>query len=105
VSRSARTRAAREGTPVTGCYRLRRAAAGAAGQRTLGHVSDPSRDYQKDLLRLATFLVRHGASAEQVVRDVLESSPPEGRDVAAERQAVVVRCRAILRKRHGLPPS
>jgi hypothetical protein len=68
-------------------------------------VADPSRDYHKDLLRLAAFLVRDDAEAEQVVGSVLESSPPEERDAHSDRRAVVIRCRAILRERRGLPPS
>jgi hypothetical protein len=68
-------------------------------------VAEPSGDYDKRLMRLATFLVRDQAAAEQVVRDVLASSPPQVRDARAERQAVVSRCRAILRERRGLPPD
>jgi hypothetical protein len=68
-------------------------------------VAEPSGDYDKHLMRLARFLVRDQAAAEQVVRDVLASSPPQVRDAGAERQAVVNRCRAILRKRRGLPPD
>jgi hypothetical protein len=56
-------------------------------------------------MRLATLLVRDQAAAEQVVRDVLASSPPQVRDAGAERRAVVSRCRAILRERGGLPPD
>jgi hypothetical protein len=68
-------------------------------------VAEPSGDYDKRLMRLATFLVRDQAAAEQVVRDVLASSPPQVRDARAERQAGVRRCRAILRERRGLPPD
>jgi hypothetical protein len=42
------------------------------------------------------------AAAERVVRDVLEGSPPEGRDAAADRRAVVNRYRGILRERRQL---
>jgi hypothetical protein len=56
-------------------------------------------------MRLAELLVRDHAAAEQVVRDVLASSSRQVRDAGAERQAVVNRCRAILRERAGLPPS
>ena len=69
-------------------------------------MAEPSGgDYDKRLMRLATFLVRDQAAAEQVVRDVLASRPLPVRDAVAERQAVVSRCRAILRKRRGLPPD
>jgi len=43
-------------------------------------------------------------AAERVVRDVLASGPPQVRNTGAERQAVVSRCRAIIRQRAGLPP-
>jgi hypothetical protein len=56
-------------------------------------------------MRLATLLVRDQAAAEQVVRDVLASSPPQVRDAGAERRVAVNRCRAILRERGGLPPD
>jgi hypothetical protein len=68
-------------------------------------VTEPSGDYDKRLVRLAALLIRDQAAAEQAVRDVLTSSPPQGRDAGAERQAVVNRCRAILRERRGLPPD
>jgi hypothetical protein len=68
-------------------------------------VAELSGDYDKHLMRLATFLVRDQAAAEQVVCDVLASRPPQVRNAGAERQAVVSRCRAILRKRGGLPPD
>jgi hypothetical protein len=68
-------------------------------------VAEQSGDYDKRLMRLATFLVRDQAAAEQVVRDMLASSPPQVRDAGAERQAVASRCRAILRKSRGLPPD
>ena len=68
-------------------------------------MTEPSGDYDKSLMRLATLLVRDQAEAEQVVRDVLASSPPQVRDAEAERRAVVIRCRAILRERGGLPPD
>jgi hypothetical protein len=68
-------------------------------------MAEPSGDYDKHLMRLATFLVRDQATAEQVVRDVLASRPPQVRDAGTERRAVVNRCRAILRKRRGLPPD
>jgi len=68
-------------------------------------VAEPGGDYDKHLTRLATFLIRDQAAAEQVVRDVLASSPPQVRDAGAEWQAVASRCRAILRKRRGLPPA
>jgi hypothetical protein len=68
-------------------------------------VTEPSGDYDKRLMRLATLLVRDQAAAEQVVRDVLASSPPQVRDAGAEQRAVVKRCRAILRERGGLPPD
>jgi hypothetical protein len=56
-------------------------------------------------MRLATLLVRDQIAAERVVHDALASSPPQMRDAGTERQAVVNRCRAILRKRRGLPPD
>jgi len=63
-------------------------------------VTDLSGDRYKHLLRLAEFLVRDHATAERVVREVTESSPLEVQDAdAAQRQAVVKRCRAILRER------
>jgi len=68
-------------------------------------VTEPSGDYGKRLMRLAALLVRDQAAAEQVVRDVLASSPPQVRDAGAEQRAVVNRCRAILRERGGLPPD
>ena len=68
-------------------------------------MTEPSGDYDKSLMRLAALLVRDQAAAEQVVRDVLASSPPQVRDAGAERRAVVNRCRAILRERGGLPPD
>jgi hypothetical protein len=64
-------------------------------------VTEPSGDYGKRLTRLAALLVRDQAAAEQVVRDVLASSPPQVRDAGAERRAVVNRCRAILHERGG----
>jgi hypothetical protein len=64
-------------------------------------VTEPSGDHGKSLVRLAALLIRDQAAAEQVVRDVLASSPPQVRDAAANRQAVVKRCRAILRERGG----
>lgn len=66
-------------------------------------MADPCGDYDKHLMRLAKFLVRDDATAGQVVRDVLASSPPQARDAGAERQAVVIRCRAILRERCRRP--
>jgi hypothetical protein len=66
-------------------------------------VADPCGDNDKHLMRLATFLVRDQATAEQVVRDVLASSPPQVRDAGAERRAVVNRCHAVLRERHRRP--
>ena len=68
-------------------------------------MADPSGAHHKNLLRLAAFLIRDQATAEQVVREVLESSPPQGRDVTADRQALANRCRAILRERRGQPPD
>lgn len=68
-------------------------------------MTEPCGDYDKRLVRLAALLVRDQAAAEQVVRDVRASSPPQVRDAEAERQAVVIRCRAILRERRGLPPD
>jgi hypothetical protein len=57
-------------------------------------------------MRLAKLLLRDHAAAGQAVRDVLASRPPQVRDAKAERQAVVSRCRAILRERAvWLPPS
>jgi len=70
-----------------------------AGRRRLGYVADARGDNRQSLVRLAALLVRDQAAAERVVRDVLESSPLEGRDAAADRQAVVIRCRGILRER------
>jgi hypothetical protein len=64
-------------------------------------VTEPSGDYDKSLVRLAALLIRDQAAAEQVVRDVLASSPPQVRDAGAERQAVVNRCRAIICERGG----
>jgi hypothetical protein len=69
---------------------------GCAGRRRPGHMADPRGGYHERLVRLATFLLRDDAAAEQVVRDVLESSPPQARDAEAERRAVVSRCRAII---------
>jgi hypothetical protein len=66
-------------------------------------VADQCGDYDKHLMRLAEFLVRDHATAEQVVRNVLASSPPQVRDAGAERRAVVNRCRAILRERYRRP--
>jgi hypothetical protein len=57
--------------------------------------------HDKHLLRLAVFLVRDQATAEQVVRDVLASGPAQERDVQADRRAVVNRCREINLKRRG----
>ena len=68
-------------------------------------MTEPSGDYGKHLMRLAALLVRDQAAAEQVVRDVLASSPPQVRDAGAERRAVVSRCRAIPRERGELPPD
>jgi hypothetical protein len=62
-------------------------------------VADPCGGYGERLVRLAKFLLRDDVAAEQVVCDVLESSPPQVRDAEAERRAVVIRCRAILRER------
>ena len=64
-------------------------------------MTEPSGDYGKRLVRLATLLVRDQAPAGQVVRDMLASSPPQVRDAGAERRAVVNRCRAIIRERGG----
>jgi hypothetical protein len=62
-------------------------------------VADARGDYRDCLERLAALLVRDQAAAERVVRDVLEGSPLEGRDAAADRRDVVIRCRGILRER------
>jgi hypothetical protein len=62
-------------------------------------VADARGDYRESLVRLAALLIRDRAAAELVVRDVLEGSPLEGRDASADRQAVVSRCRGILRER------
>ena len=64
-------------------------------------MTEPGGGYGKRLMRLAALLIRDQAVAEQVVRDVLASSPPQVRDAGAERRAVVSRCRAILRERKG----
>ena len=68
-------------------------------------MTEPGGDYDKRLMRLAALLVRDQAAAEQVVRDVLASRPPQVRDAGAEQRAVVSRCRAIPRERGELPPD
>lgn len=68
-------------------------------------MADPCDDYRERLTRLAVLLVRDRVAAEQVVRDVLASSPPQVRNAEAERQAVVIRCRAIISERAGLAPD
>jgi hypothetical protein len=80
-------------------------ASGWAERRRLGHVTEPGGDYDQHLMRLAALLIRDQAAAEQVVRDVRASSPPHVRDADAERRAVAIRCRAIIRESKGLPPD
>ena len=64
-------------------------------------MADPCGDDHERLLRVAKFLVRDHSAAEQVVRDVLESSPPQVRDAEAERRPRSSRCRAILAQARG----
>jgi len=68
-------------------------------------VTEPGGDYGKRLVRLAFLLIGDQAEAEQVVRDVLVSGPPEDRDYRADHGAVGLRCRAIIRGRKRLPPD
>jgi hypothetical protein len=63
----------------------------------VSHVAHPCGD-EYNLIRLAEFLLRDRAEAEEVVRAVLES--PQ-QDDAARRRRLVSRCRAIILSRRG----